>query len=204
MSWEGGRIESINREQPTINKRGYKKYMIMQQKGFTLVEILVVMAMTAIMISVTLISLGGTRDQKAVEGETRKFAATVRELQNYALTGRQIVAGQVSCAIGIFSMDSGDDSYIPSYSHRTGTTCADAPEFIELSPSGLSGGVSFETVPADALYFRVPRGDLIDRSGAPITTAQLIVLNKNTASYSVCVYPSGMITETAGALGSCP
>lgn len=181
--------------------------MMRKDKGFTLAEILVVMAMTAIMIAVTMTPLSGAKDRKAVEGEARKLAATIREVQNYALTGKVMETGRVTCGVGIDNIGDGDTSYVISYAWRSGTNCADAPTFAELAPIGLSNGVHFfvdASNTTDAFYFKVPRGNLMDRSSVAVTTAQLIVLQKNTASYSICVYPSGAVTETPGVLGSCP
>lgn len=165
------------------------------------------MAMTAIMIAVTMTSLSGAKDRKAVEGEARKLAATIREVQNYALTGKVMETGRVTCGVGIFNIGDEDTSYRVSYAHRTGTSCGDSPTFVSLSPISLLNGVKFFVDPlntTDAFYFKVPRGNLMDSLGVAITTAQLIVLQKNTASYSICVYPSGAVTETSGVLGSCP
>ncbi|MFZ1720353.1 MAG: type II secretion system protein [Candidatus Moraniibacteriota bacterium] len=181
--------------------------MVKKKKGFTLVELMVVMAMTAIMLAVTLTSLSGVKDRKAVEGEARKMAATIREMQNYALTGRQMGVGQVTCGVGIDSISDTDTSYRVSYAYRSGATCANSPTFVSLSTNSLSNGVKFfvgSSNTTDAFYFKVPRGNLMDRSSVAVTTAQLIVLQKNTASYSVCIYPVGIVTETEGVLPSCP
>lgn len=184
------------------------------KKGFTLIELLVVMAMTAIMIAVTLTSLSDARNQKAVEGEARKLAATIREVQNYALTGKVFFHDhdsnpatdsipRVICGVGIFNIGDEDESYRTSYAYRNGTSCADPVVFVEISPISLSNGVAFSGA-TNAFYFRVPRGDLMNRLSVAIVTPQLIVLQKNTANYSICVYPSGAVTETASVLGSCP
>lgn len=177
--------------------------MVKKKKGFTLVELLVVMAMSATMIAVTIVSLSDARSKKAVEGEGRKFAAVVREMQNYALTGKQFESGRVTCGAGIFSIGNEDGSYRTSYAYRTGTSCANASVFENLSPVPLLNGVQFSS-DVGAFYFRVPRGDAVDSSLATIATPRLIVLQKSTAYYSICVYPSGAVTEAASQLGSCP
>ena len=164
---------------------------------------MVVMAMTAIMIAVTLVSFSGVRDRKTVEGEARKFAATIREVQNYALTGKEMATGRVTCGVGIGAIDADETAYRTTYIYRSGTNCDDSPTSAISTTNTLSNGVKFFNV-VDAFYFKVPRGNLVDSARVAITTAQLIVLQKSTANYSVCVYPSGMVTETAGVLGSCP
>ncbi|MFA6974148.1 MAG: type II secretion system protein [Parcubacteria group bacterium] len=71
-------------------KNSFKKY----NSAFTLVELLVVIAFIGIMTSVALVSFQSSKDKKIVETEARKVAATIREAQNYALTGKGI---SVSC-----------------------------------------------------------------------------------------------------------
>ncbi len=177
---------------------------------------MVVMAMTAIMIGVTLTSLSGARERKAVETEARKMAATIREVQNYALTGKAInTLGYPTCAVGIKAIGSGTTSFRLRYMYRSSGATSCATGFTISSDGGpspdpfnalrpLAGGVQFGSDTSSDIFFSVPRGELVDSARVAITTAQLIVLQKGTASYSICVYPSGMVTETAGILGSCP
>ena len=179
------------------------------KKGFTLVELMIVMVMTAIMIAVTIVSLSGSRDRKAVEGEARKFAAVVREAQNYALTGKAINATDPTCGVGIKAIVSGATTFRLKYMHRTSgavscsagfTIPADTDNFSSIR--SLLNGVQFASDTASAIYFSVPRGELIDGNGAAITTTQLILLSKGSSMYSVCVYPTGRVEDVSGA--SCP
>ena len=58
----------------------------MQKNGFTLIEIMVAMAIVGIMSAMVLTSLSSGKERKVVEGEARRVAAAIREIQNYALT----------------------------------------------------------------------------------------------------------------------
>lgn len=156
---------------------------------------MVVMAMTAIMISVTIISLSGSRDRKVVEGEARKFAAVVREAQNYALTGKQFVSGRVTCSVGISNIGEGDESYDVGYVYRNGSDCAAGTLSGVVATNILSNGVIFSST-TSAFNFAVPRGETGLMSALPIQ------LNKGSATYSVCVYPTGRVEDVSGA--SCP
>lgn len=175
-----------------------KKYMIMKKKGFTLVELMVVMAMTAIMIGVVLVSLDGARDRKNVEVEARKLAAVIREAQNYALTGKQFVSGRVTCSVGVRAIGDGDEGYIVSYAYRSGTDCSDSPTAATWVTNSLLNGVRFAST-TDTFSFVVPRGE-VNLGGNPNPIP--IQVSKNSATWSVCVYSGGRVVEAAGA--SCP
>ena len=160
-------------------------------RGFTLVELMVVMAMTAIMISVTLVSLGDARDQKVVEGEARKFAATIREAQNYALTGKQFVSGRVTCSVGIDSIDEGDEDYRVRYSYRNGIDCSSGALGDQFIANTLANSVTFSST-TNAFSFSVPRGE------TGLASTLQVQLNKGSATYSVCVYPTGRVEDKSG------
>lgn len=169
--------------------------MIMKKRGFTLVELMVVMAMTAIMISVTIVSLSGSRDKKAVESEARKFAAVVREAQNYALTGKQFVSGRVTCSVGIGDITSDEAGYEVLYFYRSGADCTISPSQVTFATNTLSNGVHFSST-TSAFNFAVPRGE------TGLGSTLRIGLNKGSVMYSVCVYPTGRVEDVSGA--SCP
>jgi prepilin-type N-terminal cleavage/methylation domain-containing protein len=170
--------------------------MIMKKRGFTLVELMVVMAMTAIMISVTIVSLSGSRDRKVVEGEARKFAAVVREAQNYALTGKQFISGRVTCRVGISDIASLDETYDVSYTYRSGADCTAAPSSAVFVTNTLSSGVTFSST-TSAFNFSVPRGE------TGLGSTLQVQLNKGSATYSVCIYRTGRVEEQMGS-GACP
>lgn len=177
------------------------------KKGFTLVELLVVMGMSAIMIAVTLVSMGDARSRKAVEGEARKMAATIREVQNYALTGKKFDATQPTCSIGIDDIVAGASQYETYYRHRNalGSSCADSTN-VPVSQSFqtyiFQNGVKTRSIAeggADVnnFGFSVPRGNLVDAYGAALASVQ-IQLKKGTAIWSVCIYSGGRVEEKAG------
>ncbi len=166
----------------------------MKKRGFTLVELMVVMAMTAIMISVTIVSLSGSRDRKAVEGEARKFAAVVREAQNYALTGKQFVSGRVTCSVGISDIGDLDEAYDITYTYRNGADCSSYISTV-FSTNQLSNGVHFSSDPIP-FSFAVPRGE------TGLGSTLRIEMSKESATYSVCIYRTGRVEDVSGV--SCP
>jgi len=172
-----------------------------QRKGFTLIEILVVVAIIGIAAGIALISVGSGRTQKEVEGDARRLVGVLRELQNNALSGKHVVSGRVSCAFVFPPSVAGATTVSPTYRYRNGATCASvlsgALPVFRLTPgvsiSAANGGVGFT----------VPWGEVWDGSLAgTIGSAVQYTLTKAGVTWSVCVYPGGRIEEAAG--GSCP
>lgn len=181
--------------------------------GFTLIELMIVVAIVGIMTVVTMVSLSGGREAKEVEGEARKFAATVRELQNYSLTGRKINASDPpTCMFGIDPITQNDSIYLPFYQHRhiNSSSCSDIsatrPTQQAMNIVNLQNGVTFAS-DRDLFGFSVPRGELVNLSGtnntiAPLNSIVQVQLSKGSSIWSVCVYPGGRVEEHPGA--SCP
>lgn len=170
-------------------------------KGFTLVEIMIVIAIIGILSAAGITSLSSGKERKVVEGEARRLAATIREVQNYALTGKQI-GGQVPCKFGVQALTSGDSQMFFAESHRTGASCsvgASVPAAIPSMTINLANGVTVANDLNFDFFFTVPRGEL-DPNGN--TTPINIQLHKGSATYSVCVYPGGQVKDVQGT--TCP
>ncbi len=71
------------------------------KKGFSLLEMVIIMAIVSIMTSVMLVVTLSEKDTKEIEAAGREITAAIREAQNYALTGKQQGAG-LPCSFGFF------------------------------------------------------------------------------------------------------
>lgn len=171
-------------------------------RGFSLVEVLLVIAFIGIMTAVTFVSLSGKRTDETLKGAAREVAAAVRVAQNNALSGvkepgndnglcwhilRWTDGSAVSTSIVRHLKNAGDCSQFPS----------DTTEF-SLGNYTLENGVTF--VGGGEVDFVVPRGNLYQ------TTVQSIVLTRASRFVTVCVLPSGVVVEKSPAdtAPSCP
>ena len=172
-------------------------------RGFSLVEIMTVIALMSIMMAITFISFSGKRDETALKVSAREVASAIRLAQSDALSGvREDGNTNGLCFHGIAGTS--DNTYELSVTHLksgSGQLCSDPDEreSFSLGSYVLDGGVTFGS-PSWGVSFSVPRGDIMEASD------QNIVLQKNGEYSSVCVLASGVVIEkpVSSAVPSCP
>ncbi len=153
----------------------------MQKKAFTFIELVIIMAMIGIMSAVLLVSYGEKRADKELEAAAREVAATIREAQNYALTGKDAAGGSTYT----FSYGVVNDEYGISNGNNINNNYE------------LKDGVVFSG--SGGFNFTAPHGTCSVILGTP----EDIELNKGGKEIHVCVYSSGKVIETDIG-GSCP
>ncbi len=176
------------------------------KKGFTLIELMIVVAIVGIMTAATMVSLSSGREAKQVEGEARKFASLVREAQNYALTGKKFHATEPTCQVGIDAFFEDDSTvFFPYYKYRSGADCGTMATAIAgtfILNNGVVFGDRSGSFSFNGLYFTVPRGDMVNAANVAIASTTRVSLKKGSSVWSVCIYPGGRVEEYSGT--SCP
>jgi len=155
--------------------------------GFTLIEVMVVVALMGIMAALSIVSLESGRIERELEANAREFVGIVREAQNYALTGRQI-GGNTACS---FSVVWAASTY--SFRYTPSGNCAASPT--PIASYALKNGVAFSNT--NALSFSLPHAALDFSTGNRSAT-----FTKQSSSYVVCIYADGRISDQRGA--ACP
>lgn len=152
--------------------------------GFTLVELVVTMAIIAILMSVAMSGIGSdAKTQREIETNAREFASVVREAQNYSLTGKQAnVTGTNTCSFQVSIISS-------SQYTLNAIDCSTSPVSREIAKYTLKNGVTLSGSP---ITFTLPRG-------VP-TSVGSVTFSKGTKTHSVCISAQGKIEDKS----SCP
>ena len=159
------------------------------QRGFTLIEVMIVIAIIGITSALVFVSLTTGKTGRALERSSREVIAALREAQNYALSGRSTTINENNTSFGVQIISATAYSVISS----NGT----------VSSYSLKGGVNF-TSGATTLGFLVPRGE-VTVGGSPLAAgaSERIALSKSGSVVYICLYQSGRIVEN-GSDATCP
>ncbi len=184
----------------------------MNKKGFTFIEVIIIFTIVFIMTAILLGTSYKGRSKKEIESVAREVAATIREAQNYALTGKQKENDSMPCA---FKFKIYNNQYeILRSTRNIDTACPpDDDEHINdsfLKPVQLPKGVRMNSVTEryngsknsndDNVIFLVPYGDFIvterkndatDAKGIDIR----IERGDGSEKYHICVHATGLIEE---------
>ena len=166
--------------------------MLQQKKkwaAFTLIEIMIAMAIVGIVSSVLLVGFNANRSQKGVEQSAVEVASVVRQAQNYALTGKQTPTGGNPCSFDVTWGGIGTTNVLLVNDWNNSGTCTPTT----ILTYRLRDGVTLSGV-AGAVSFSVPF--------STVSAAATIVVSKDTQSYAICISTSGSVTTVSGSI--CP
>jgi len=147
-------------------------------KAYTLLEVLVVMAIIGITSSILLVDFSSGRAAEEVENVSREVLAVFRETQNNALSGYQVVEDTRPCR---FQISWSEAAYTVTYWYRDGA--GDCTQSSVMGSYALRNGVRFSA--ADNFSFDLPRAGVSFSE-----SSKGAVLAKNDATYVVCTYTS--------------
>lgn len=155
--------------------------------GFSLIELLVAIAIIGIITSIVLVSSTTGKNRKDVETAALFASSKMREAQTAALTGRQHVAGTTPCS---YRVAWGNSQITNSYVYKTGGGSCTSTSTI--SSATLPAGVSFNS--SGSTDFVLPHGT--------IASTQVITLQKGSITQVVCLQTNGRI-EVKESASSC-
>ena len=178
-------------KKPSLFSAKKKKFIAWEnQRGFTLLELLIVIAIIVITSTIALVSLSNARVNQDLNRASQTMAANIRLANNYALTGKSGDINQKVCEYRI--------EFTSTTTYRLVTLTRDAlgacgsPQ--TLADYTVEGGVSAKAAPP-FVTFIPPRAE------TNLSFPLLVKLTKNSKIFVLCVYPSGRVEEhPSGAL----
>ena len=170
----------------------YQKTMF--RRGFTLLELLIVVMVIGIVSTIILTGTSTTRTEKEVDGAGREVGGVLRELQQYALTGKQFVTNTDPCLYNI-AWNNGSSNYTFNYKYKNSSTGA-CDQQTTINTYTLRGGVTFANT--GSVGFGLPHGK--PDFGGPSVAFQL---TKSTTIGVTCLYQDGLTQSFVGT-NSCP
>lgn len=155
-------------------------------RGFTLIEVLIVVAIIGIVSAMILVTFSGQRQTRNTERAAREVMAALREAQNYALSGRAGVISENNTYYGVTFTVGAAYSVVSS----SGT----------IASYSLKNGIVASA--ASSVRFMLPRGEVYI-GGAALSGSHRITLVNGASSRYICVYSTGRIIDN-GSTAACP
>lgn len=170
-------------------------------RGFTLIEMLVVLAIIVIITGVVIFNIGGERQNSALLRSAQKLSLDLRRAQSFALSSKVFKTSGVPCGWGAHFNGVGSDSYIIFADLAVNQNCSDR-DFIRaangsedfetvnlesgITVSGLSSGLSDVVfTPPDPIVTFTPSQ----------TSASVTLINKNSATRAITINKTGFISS---------
>jgi type II secretory pathway pseudopilin PulG len=184
----------------------------MNKKGFTFIEVIIIFTIVFIMTAILLGTSYKDRSKKEISTVAREVAATIRETQNNALTGKQKENDKMPCAFKFeFQTHSyeirrsfrGIDDVCPPDTNdgvdQVFSKIIQLPKDVQINSVALKYNDS-TSADEDNIIFLVPYGDFIvtSRDGSDNDFKGIdvrIERSDGSEKYHICVHATGLIEE---------
>ena len=157
-----------------------------KQLGFTLIELMVIVAIIGIMTTIGFVSLKSGQNKNKLKSAQAEITATIKLAQSYALQGKKDNNDIVPKYYGVrFSAD-GKSYIFCSNSNATDTACSNP-----VGTYPLKNGVVLSAGQGSLVSFNVPYGNCSLSSGGSLVIKVKIDSDEKT----ITINPGGSITE---------
>lgn len=169
--------------------------------GFTLIEMLTVMAIIVLITSVVIFNIGLERQNSALFRSAQNLSLNLRQIQNYALSSKTFRTIGIPCGWGIHFNGVNSIGYVIFADLALNQNCSDR-DFIRAA----NGSEDFETVSLES-GIRISSlsdnlSDVVFTPPDPIVnftpiqaSANIILVNKNFVTRAITVNKTGFISS---------
>ena len=173
----------------------------MKAGGFTLIEMLVVLAIIVIITGIVIFNIGSERQNSALLRSTQKLSLDLRRAQSFALSSKVFKTSGVPCGWGVHFNGVSSDSYVIFADLAVNQNCSDR-DFIRAA----NGSEDFEIVNLESgitvSSLNNNLSDIVFTPPDPIVTftpgqisASITLINKNSTTREVTVNKTGFISS---------
>lgn len=172
-------------------------------KGFSLVELITVIAIIGIMTAVAIVSLTPAKTSVKLDAAGRELVAAIKQAQSYALQGKVVrddANNVVPCGFGIYIKNNTDYEIF----YMDNANCASYNSNVPLDLSGsktleaykLKDNIVFNNPNNERIiYFAVPHGTLFGNNGNPFTGLTISLIAPGGTTKNVVIGSGGAVTE---------
>ena len=170
-------------------------------KGFTLIEILVVLAIIVIITGIVIFNVGLERQNSALLRSAQKLSLDLRRAQNYSLSSKVFNTLGVPCGWGVHFNGVGSTNYIIFADLATSADCSNR-DFLRAS----NGSEDFETVNLESgitisslsssltdIVFTPPEPTVAFTPSQ--TSATITLINRNSVTRVIIINKTGFISS---------
>ncbi len=169
--------------------------------GFTLIEIMVVLAIMAIIMGIVIFNIGSQRQNSALLRSAQKLSLDLRRVQNYTLSTKGFKSVGIPCGWGVHFNGAGSTSYIIFADLASAVNCSDR-DFIRASDgsedfenANLESGIIMSGLSSSLsdVVFTPPQGAVTFTPDQ--ATAIITLINKNSTTRAISINKFGFISS---------
>ncbi len=170
-------------------------------RGFTLIEMIVVLAIIVIITGIVIFNVGTERQNSVLLRSAQKLSLDLRRAQNYALSSKSFKTLGVPCGWGVHFNGMGSTSYIIFADMASDVDCLNRDSIRASNGSEDFEFANFETgVTISSLSNNL--SDVVFIPPDPIvnftpnqTSASIVLINKNGATRTININKTGFISS---------
>jgi prepilin-type N-terminal cleavage/methylation domain-containing protein len=183
-----------------------EKIFMGKKRGFTIIELLIVIAIMAILSATGFMSYQNARRDAVLRAAQREVATAIRMTQGYALQGKTQIDQNTGedftpCGYGFEFTD--EDSYRIFYTKADGSLCKDDNNYPggekEVDVFVLNEDVTITNDPINStkFYFKIPFGVILSGTGGAFEGTSIVFSHPSSpgSTLAIDISPKGDIEE---------